>query len=171
MTDIYNSLPGYLRDKNIDIDQFMKIVGVNEEAIERYMRGKKMSLNDKTRINCGIKVLSKYKLSSPHWVPDILNDDNYIHYYYTHRVEFNKEVQEFMEKFDRLYSKELSLPLNENNWGNNYYKKHKFDKNCECDTCKYFCRCMKTVENPARYPNGSCEQKRIFDRKERGYKV
>lgn len=41
MTDIYNSLPGYLRDKNIDIDQFMKIVGVNEEAIERYMRGKK----------------------------------------------------------------------------------------------------------------------------------
>ena len=109
MTDIYNSLPGYLRDKNIDIDQFMKIVGVNEEAIERYMRGEKMSLNDKTRINCGIKVLSKYKLSSPHWVPDILNDDNYIHYYYTHRVEFNKEVQEFMEKFDRLYSKELSL--------------------------------------------------------------
>ena len=37
MMDMYNSLPGYLRDKNIDIDQFMKIVGVNEEAIERYM--------------------------------------------------------------------------------------------------------------------------------------
>lgn len=73
-----------------------------------------------------------------------------------------------MEKFDRLYSKELSLPLNENNWGNNYYKKHKFDENCECDTCKYFCRCMKTVENPARYQNGSCKQKYIFDRKERG---
>lgn len=166
--DMYNSLPGYLRDKNIDIDQFMKIVGVNEEAIERYMRGEKMSLNDKTRINCGIEVLSKYKLSSPHWVPDILDDDNYIYYYYTHRTEFRKEVDEFMEKFDRLYSKELSLPLNENNWGNNYYKKHKFDKNCECDTCKYFCRCMKTVENPVRSSDGSCKQKYIFDSKEKG---
>lgn len=58
MMDIYNSLLGYLSDKNINIDQFMKIVGVSKEAIERYMRGKKMSLNDKTRINCGIKVLN-----------------------------------------------------------------------------------------------------------------
>ena len=38
MMDIYNSLPGYLSDKNINIDQFMKIVGVSKEAIERYMR-------------------------------------------------------------------------------------------------------------------------------------
>ena len=168
--DMYNSLPGYLRDKNINIDQFMKIVGVSKEAIERYMRGKKMSLNDKTRINCGIKVLNKYKLSSPHWVPRILDDDNYVHYYYTHRVEFNKEVQEFMEKFDSLYSEELCLHLTEreNNWGNNYYKKHKFDKNCECNKCKYFCRCMKTVENPVRSSDGSCKQKYIFDSKEKG---
>lgn len=129
-----------------------------------------MSLNDKTRINCGIKVLNKYKLSSPHWVPRILDDDNYVHYYYTHRVKFNKEVQEFMEKFDRLYSEELCLHLTEreNNWGNNYYKKHKFDKNCECNKCKYFCRCMKTVENPVRSSDGSCKQKYIFDSKEKG---
>lgn len=43
MMDIYNSLPGYLSDKNINIDQFMKIVGVSKEAIERYMRGKNVT--------------------------------------------------------------------------------------------------------------------------------
>ncbi len=99
-----DNLREYLGKYNLGSVRFTKLAGVGIGSLYKYMNGQSSSRKTEARIRCGLTILEKHNLVAPEYKAEYPND--YIAWN-NKRIKYEKDTQEYAEKFKRLLAEEL----------------------------------------------------------------